>query len=174
MSTTQDASTAADREGTNPRPTLGAIRGTARNSDAPVSAFESARQRRGTAIPRQFPADGYYSEPELELEPEWRLPVDVMFNAEPAEGIWHRDDGSPLIYANAVNTIVAEEGAGKTMCLILAARETIEVGGRVYWLNFDSSAPRPLGPVSRRSGCVISYTTTIYSPIWRTLRSQLH
>ena len=141
-----------------PRPAIGALRVTARSK---ADRDDEARAKRADRSPNSIVAeqDGMSASPqcanaptnpvpksvyrpirypyEFERSP-WRLPASVIFDAPPATGILHRNDGQVLAYGGVVNNMVSHAGGGKTWVALLQVFEVLSMGGRVCWHNLDS------------------------------------
>lgn len=51
-----------------------------------------------------------------------------------------RTDGVHLIYAGEINAVVAEPESGKTWLVLLAAKQVLDSGGKVLYLDFEGTA----------------------------------
>lgn len=67
-------------------------------------------------------------------------PVDWWWERAAFEAAWTRDDGHPLGYADAVNTIYGRPGTGKTWLGLMWLLQHLEGESmRALWWNFDSA-----------------------------------
>ena len=57
----------------------------------------------------------------------------------PIDAVLRRSDGEPLLYAGCLSSIHGLPNAGKSWLGLLAAQSAIAGGGRVIWLDFESS-----------------------------------
>lgn len=78
------------------------------------------------------------------------LPVDLEpalngENPEPRPSILMRSDGHPLIYKNKYHSIAAEPEAGKTKLLLYAAAKVMATGGKVAWIDFETTVAETVG-----------------------------
>ena len=63
--------------------------------------------------------------------------VKVRGNGAKLTALLQRDDGSTIFYANKLNAMYGEPGTGKSWVALIAAYETILMGGRVMWWDFE-------------------------------------
>ena len=56
----------------------------------------------------------------------------------PAPSLMRRDDGHALLYPGMVHTFQGESESGKSMLAQAVAAETLQAGGRVLYLDFES------------------------------------
>ncbi len=79
------------------------------------------------------------------IEKSTWLPIDLGpalsgENPEPRPSLLTRSDGQPLVYKGKITSIAAEPEAGKTKLVAHAVAEVVSSGGKVVWLDFETSA----------------------------------
>jgi hypothetical protein len=90
----------------------------------------------------------------LDREPSsWRaIPLDGEIEEDqPPTILTVAGTDRALLYSGATNSISGESEAGKTWLALVAAREVIERGGRVLWLDFEDNVKRFRGRLDSMS-----------------------
>lgn len=74
----------------------------------------------------------------------WPVDLDAIINGEgdgsPEPTHLLRDDGRPLFYPGRVNGILGESESGKTWVALLAAKQSLQLGQRVLYMDFEDTA----------------------------------
>ncbi len=122
-----------------------AVEGSVRHHGTPPQTFELSKAER-----RALRARGRDAEPEA-VDPEPSVYVDVAavlagkLEAPKPDAGGVRADGERMLYRGAVNGIVGEPEAGKTLVATAWAADELRLGGSVLWVDADfNGAPATL------------------------------
>lgn len=71
----------------------------------------------------------------------WQLIADITAGIieTPTPDILKRNDGQGLFYRGKTNGVHAESGSGKTWLLLIAAKQEIEAGNNVFYIDYEDS-----------------------------------